>query len=291
MASPPGGQSILEALSDLGISDIERSSLKTEQPKLTRHDPNVLQPASTAIKVEGQITLLSLPVEIRIEIYDLLLASRHQSWPNRDVYKMPQRQVVLGVLSGPQVTTMHPAILRSCKQIYDEALPVLYARNILSFSVPKEMFRFVAQIGPRNVKLLKSLNIRVALPAEISPWLELLGVLSNEATGLRYIRIGRYATFGPSQNPERAPQRGLGDNLLFVRALAKIKGLDTLIINGFYAKNWPSYLTEMVGVQVQVQPGLQIAMIGTKDSAASELREMNMLRFAEYQEGTEDLIP
>jgi hypothetical protein len=47
-------------------------------------------------------------------------------------------------------------------------------------------------------------------------------------------------------NSERevATTRGLGDNLDFVCTLGKIQGLETLVIEGFDAKNWPAYLEE-----------------------------------------------
>jgi hypothetical protein len=46
-------------------------------------------------------------------------------------------------------------------------------------------------------------------------------------------------------------ERGLSGNLDFVRALGMIQGLDKLAIEGYYAKNWPAYLEETMGVQVR----------------------------------------
>lgn len=37
-----------------------------------------------------------------------------------------------------------------------------------------------------------------------------------------------------------AKERGLGDNLDFVRLLGNIQGLEKLVIEGYYAKNWPA---------------------------------------------------
>jgi hypothetical protein len=48
-----------------------------------------------------------------------------------------------------------------------------------------------------------------------------------------------------------ARERGLGDNLDFVHALGKIRGLEKLVISGYYAKNWAAYLEERMGVQVR----------------------------------------
>lgn len=87
----------------------------------------------------------------------------------------------------------------------------------------------------------------------------------------------------------------MGDNLLFVRAFAKIQGLEKLIIKGFYAKHWPSYLKETMNAQVQIDPGRHIES-RADDTAADviwkrKLNEENFQSFIEYQGGTEDLIP
>ncbi len=94
----------------------------------------------------------------------------------------------------------------------------------------------------------------------------------------------------------------MGDNLDFVRALGKIQGLEKLVIEGYYAKNWPAYLEESMGVQVQAICGhyRKEHKLQEKDMNDEELRrkrlisEMNekeLQTFREYQHGTEDLIP
>jgi hypothetical protein len=47
----------------------------------------------------------------------------------------------------------------------------------------------------------------------------------------------------------------LGDNLDFVRGLGKIRELEKLVISGYYAKQWPAYLEERMGVRVQAIRG------------------------------------
>ncbi len=76
-------------------------------------------------------------------------------------------------------------------------------------------------------------------------------------------------------------ERGLGDNLHVVRALSNIQGLGMLEISGYYAKHWPAYLEEKMGVPVRA-----------KDGHNEELNDEMLLRkFREYQQGTEDLVP
>jgi len=84
-----------------------------------------------------------------------------------------------------------------------------------------------------------------------------------------------------------------------VRALGKIQGLEELVIEGYYAKNWPSYLEERMGMRVQAICGwyytgesLQYYRYYTEDDMyAHEHNEMQLELFTEYQQGTENLIP
>jgi len=132
---------------------------------------------------------------------------------------------------------MEPGILQMCKQIYHEANPVLYSQNVFAISEPEQMFRLIVQIGLVNLKLVKTLHIWVPWMAELFPWLQLLYILAEEASGLRCIELGWGADSEFSWQLRRgARERGLGDNLEFVRALGKIQTLEKLVISGFYAK-------------------------------------------------------
>jgi hypothetical protein len=139
--------------------------------------------------------------------------------------------------------------------------------------------------------------------AELSPCLQLLYILAEEASGLRYIRIGWGAECEfPWRLGRGARERGLGDNPDFVRALGKIQGLEKLVIEGYYAKNWPAYLEERMGVQVRAicghyreEPKLKEGDLNDEELRVEKLiRETNekeLQTFREYQQGTEDLIP
>lgn len=134
--------------------------------------------------------------------------------------------------------------------------------------------------------------------AELSPWLQLLNILAAEASGLRCIELGWGASF------DIVWSRGLGDNLDFVRALGKIQKLEKLVIEGYYAKNWPAYLEEKMDVRLQAICGLPLRE-GREESERDtddekqlkwektrrEMNEKNLQRFREYQQGTEDLVP
>ncbi|KAJ5671338.1 hypothetical protein N7507_000465 [Penicillium longicatenatum] len=158
------------------------------------------------------------------------------------------------------------------------------------------MFRFMTQIGPTNTKFVRSLDIWVPYIAELSPWLTLLNTLSKEATGLRFIELAWGANCESNLMRERgAKERGLGDNVLFVCALAEIQGLEKIHLKGYYAKHWPSYLMAVTGAQVQAECG-QRHEPGPDDDAATiqliqDANERSLWRFRDYQRGTEDLVP
>lgn len=88
----------------------------------------------------------------------------------------------------------------------------------------------------------------------------------------------------------------------FVRALGKIRGLEKLVISGYYAKNWPAYLEERMGVRVQAICGhcREERELKEEDLNDEELEieklihetnEKELQTFIEYQQGTEELIP
>ena len=64
--------------------------------------------------------------------------------------------------------------------------------------------------------------------------------------------------------------------LRFVRKLAKIQGLKSMVVGGYYAMHWPQYLTKQMGV----------AVVETKYKDEARIRGLR-----EFQQGTEDLIP
>jgi len=193
---------------------------------------------------------------------------------------------------------MEPGILQTCKQIYHEANSILYSQNVFKISEPKQMFRLIVQIGLVNFKLVKTLDIWVPWMAELSPWLQLLYISAEEASGLRYIRIRWGAECEFHWGLERgARERGLGDNLDFIHVLGKIQGLEKLVIGGYYAKNWPAYLEARMSVQVRVICGHCREERESKEGDLNDeklIRETNekeLQTFREYQQGTEDLIP
>lgn len=187
---------------------------------------------------------------------------------------------------------MEPAILRTCRQVYHEAIPLLYTQNVFYISTPESMLALMAQIRPINVKLLRTLEIWVPWDVEFLPWVALLHALVVKATRLRFIELGWGAQYEYPWDPRK---KGLGDNMRFVHALATIKQLEKLKTTGYFAKNWPSYLREEMGVQVQFECDHPIEP-GEDDSEEvrewdHRLNEENLQEFKAYQEGTKNLVP
>ena len=155
----------------------------------------------------------------------------------------------------------------------------------------EQFIRFIGYIGLANFKLIKKMEFWVPWTAGPSSWVRLFRILAGEASGLRSISL----SWGTSYENERmAWRRGLGDNLDFVRALGEIKGLEELVIQGYYAKNWPAYLEKKMGLRVRAICAHCSELPANDKELADRIRKRNvgeMQRFREFQRGTEDLFP
>ncbi|KAK1675100.1 hypothetical protein BDP55DRAFT_745559 [Colletotrichum godetiae] len=76
----------------------------------------------------------------------------------------------------------------------DSSLPRLdiriHSENMFNLSNPKEMFLFMAQAGPTNIKMVKSLDMWIPFTADTPLWLILLNTLPKKAVGLIYFALG-----------------------------------------------------------------------------------------------------
>jgi hypothetical protein len=232
-------------------------------------------------------SFLTLPTELRLPIYEAYLINRTEwSFRNTSI-----RTLVPVSLSRDQRASqardahLEPAILRVCKQIRDEASPILYS-NTFHAEEAHDMIWFLERIGGVNVTYVRSLHLRVSTRAELDPWVQLLQTLAKDATGLRHIDIGwdadaRTHTF----QDEGAHGRGLGDNLDFVRALARIQSIGELSIDGYYAKPWPAYLETEMGARVQAGT----AFVGEYDpyirkESEEEEDELDLLCYKDFDD-------
>lgn len=299
MASCVGREEAVNTPCGMDISDTEPLSTEvkipsTGSPCLQGH---VISPAAT--ESDRGCAFLALPTEVRIQIYDLLLVSRSRHKDSSlAINNTFQRMILLERVGDPwpgsakTARTLELAILRTCKQIYREAIEILYSQNVFKISSPEQAVGLISRFGPANTASIRSLRLWVRQSAELAPWLRLFSVLAKEATGLREIDILWAADWGFVWAQGMRQARGLGDNLLFVRALARIHGLGKLTISGYYANRWPAYLEEKMGVSVRAYHGIPMRVYHP-DGTMSKLQVVEEFRrrFVSYQEGTEDLIP
>ena len=210
----------------------------------------------------SQVGFLSLPPRARLRIYEYALVSELQFIP----HCRPATE-----------TPVIPSILRTCKQIHSEASRILYSKNTFLVSEPKRILEWFTQIGRVNIKHLNRIRIFPhavyytednpfrETATESSLWYKLLDRLAREATGLRHVYVYWDAE-------DTWFHHGAGKDLHFVRELAKIQRLESMVIKGYYAVHWPRFLADKMGVPIQ------------------EEGHMGQF-FRKYQRGTENLIP
>ncbi|GAW20556.1 hypothetical protein ANO14919_100640 [Xylariales sp. No.14919] len=284
MAKPFSRKAIAKAFFDLDISDAEPSSrVGSQRPKKNSK-------TKAAIKPKEKSLLLDLPVELRLQTYDLLLVSRfnrpdNPSWSVGNTY---QKLILLGFIQARQYRTMEPAILQTCKQIYFEAVPILYSRNVFSFNHPDLLLRLLVQIGHTNMKLIQSLDIYVPPNADKGSWLNLFHVLSKATTGLKSVVVSWWGSGVVRM------ERSLGKDIAFAQALARLPevGVERLRIAGYYAKPWPAYFRDKFGAHVvEDEDGRRRLPRDDDDDWLRKLNEENLEDFRKYQKGTDLLNP
>jgi hypothetical protein len=256
--------------------------------------PNLDQGSSQSRRA---LTLLELPYDIRFEIYDILLVSRQYpvslTW---QAGSTSRKTVALYMSPSPLFRTLEPAILRTCRQIYREAVPVLYGQNLFSINDPLQLTKFMANTAPDNLPLLRSLEICVPWTQDVKPWADMFDSLAGNAPGMRYLEITWSANSHAAKQNDRGWGSGLGTNVAFVKALARLRTVDTLILKGFYAKPWPDYLRRATGADVLALAGYRRKLDGRCSrqwdlNAVTLWNEETEDLFANFQQGTEDLSP
>ncbi|PYH39685.1 HNH endonuclease signature motif containing protein [Aspergillus neoniger CBS 115656] len=258
---------------------------------------------------------LTLPPELRLLIYTHLLTNHHHhhhhrrtlSAANNIANNRPQlstqNQIHLYNPHHNKTNNLHPSILLTCKQIHAEALPILYTQITFSTTHPTHLHHHLTSIGPLNTSLLRSLHIFVPWSnssSTIWSWIVLLHNLSEHATGLRYLEIGWDTNIPWLTHMEPGDEaRGLGDNILFVHALARLRQLRRLRIYGFFGVEWPGYLRRELGAGgtvVEVECGLvRSVMMEGRDEVGSGRgpleKEENLKAFGLFQRGTVGVVP
>ena len=157
--------------------------------------------------------LLSLPAEVRNAIYSLLLVraitptpsfptqpfgDSLPGWPrsqymgllpptfpkaNRHLYPLDQYN---DVSMSKVLSLVYPTILLSCKQIYIEAAPILYANNAFEFSGSDKASAWINSLRSEHAELVR--DITIWLPDRKDALRKLKRVMKT-ANGLRRLHL------------------------------------------------------------------------------------------------------
>lgn len=249
----------------------------------------------SATKVKSSnLSFLGMPLETRSMIYDLLLVCRTTAagalvgkLPWASEYPTPQGVIIWGDAHGVALN-----ILRTCKQIHQEAIDVLYSRNAFDLMFMRDITTCFASSGTTfslNIKYVKSLSVLV-YDEETPSWVEFLNTLATEALKLRDLRVVMHG-HRPSMTDQEWPDLGMGDNLEFVRALGKIRGLKKFTIEGYYSNHWPAYLEKEIGIQIVAHRGRTHETQNVDGKTISSVTPRELQFFEGYQKQIEDMVP
>jgi hypothetical protein len=147
---------------------------------------------------KSKFPFLALPIEIRLQIYDILLINRLNNYKQKIIF------------TNYKTRWADFEILQTCRQIYDEGNSILYSRNEFHFFSVDSAFKFIEQIGPVNFRSIRSLHIRVD---NITAFLGLFIKLAEEENGVRVMEFTGISG-GVS---------GTGDKLDFISTLKKTR--------------------------------------------------------------------
>ncbi|PGH04787.1 hypothetical protein GX51_03271 [Blastomyces parvus] len=200
--------------------------------------------------------LLRLPYELRYQIYSASLAASHPIDPH-----------------DKQQTSFSPSLLATCKQIHDEATPILYGENeFILRNIPRDI-QWLNEIGTRNVSILKRVQFFVGegpiIMTEFGGAVDdgqeqrlraLLRRLTRDAKGLRYFRVhlaglGENDYEGYECDEEWygiQPNWGWGDDREFMLELGRMSWLTELVFDGAFETTWMGYLRKQMGDVVKV---------------------------------------
>ena len=115
---------------------------RVKLPSLKSYKKHLPTPPPSSVSCtpsKRPLTFLSLPLEIRNMIYRELLVS---ATAIKKPHKLVWNKKSIMVNSLHPVKDIDSAILRVCRTIYDEALPVLYGKNTFEFCKPRKLRDF-----------------------------------------------------------------------------------------------------------------------------------------------------
>ena len=218
------------------LKNISDSNCSTASKTLELRGRNCLmasRPPRGESKGNNKAVLLTLPFEIRLQIYHLVLISRSNLPKHLHPGNTRQLMVERERPDDLHNRSIGPEILQTCKQIYQEANSILYSQNVFQFPEPCEALEFIERIGRENFKLVKTLEVSVYTKTELFLLPPLFDILGEGANGLQTIELKWGFTSEYS-----GELRGLGAKLGFKGALKEAEKMMGIIV-GLEQIHWP----------------------------------------------------
>lgn len=207
------------------------------------------------------ITFLSLPLELRTQIYEyVLLLPDSKTWigypapttsPTSPTFSfaIPPPDLDNPIpINPPKSSTGPAALLRACSIINQEASQVLYSRNCFKVKAAQTLLEWLKAIGPQNTQHLDTLHI-IAGARYSKSWPKALCTLRDLEPGLRNMFISW-------RHYEQDREDCIRDSLAEIRGLKKLT-IDTSVLENCslkMVKRSQTYLEEAMGMSVSLGP-------------------------------------
>ncbi|CAJ2501186.1 Uu.00g040390.m01.CDS01 [Anthostomella pinea] len=132
--------------------------------------------------------------------------------------------------------------------------PSFYGENEFRFNEPLHGLKWLQAMDHSNIAALKTMSFFIdpiyedalapAKKRSSELWHAILKILARHAQSLQSLDI-----YWDADIPGRF---GGGVDKVFVRALGKLRSLKVLKLDGYYAKEWPTYLQESLGADALI---------------------------------------
>lgn len=205
-------------------------------------------------------TFLSLPLELRTQIYEyVLLLPDSKTWISGSAlsptsptsptlafaFPKPYLDGLISI-NLPKFSTGPAALLRACSLINQEASQVLYSRNCFKVKAAQALLMWLEAIGPQNSQHLETLHIIVGA-RYLKSWPKVLCTLRDQAPGLRHLFISW-------RHHEQDGEDYIRD------ALAEIRGLEKLIIDTSVLENCSFKMVKRSQICLEMSMGMPVSL-------------------------------
>jgi hypothetical protein len=206
------------------------------------------------VKVDDNSTnFLDLPFEIRMMVYNFVFPKTEDRSKTLCYHNGLAKENGVRVQRHRAIKSdLDLQLLRTCRQVYEEARVQLYSRIELRMPKVYEIPKFFAKVGPLNFANLRSIRLNVQAAEKLNVWLNTLKLLASSIPNLRVLSVEFFMDWSLNERPIR---RGLGDHYLVARALTRFRKLREIHLRGFHDTRWEGFLRRSLKCIVRVEPG------------------------------------